>query len=74
MSLRTHADDRLPFVSPGRVEGVHGIVEGRHDADVRLSRPSRTRRDDLSQLPTIRLHNKIDRQAVCGKGLDQPYN
>src|SRR3954470_18536511 len=63
-SSRTNADDRLPRASLGRVEGGDGFVEGRDVADVRPQSSVPHPLDDLSQLGTIGLDNKVDRQPV----------
>src|SRR5437667_7407151 len=66
---RTNADDHLPRASLGRVEGGDGIVEGRDGADVRPQPSVPHPLDDLTQLGTIGLDNKVDRQAVGGPRL-----
>src|SRR4029453_11015634 len=66
---RTNADDRLPLASLGPVEGGDCIVEGRDGADVRPQSSVPHPLDDLSQLGTIGLDDKIDRQAVGGSRL-----
>ena len=74
---RTNADDRFPRdplgLDPlGRVQGGDGIVEGRDVADVRPQSSVTQPLDDLTQLGTIGLDNKVDRQAVGGPRLDRP--
>ena len=61
---RTNADDWLPVVSLGRVEGGDSLVEGRDDADVRPQSSVPHPPDDLTQLGTIGLDNEVDRQAI----------
>ncbi len=62
----THADDRRPGGSLGRVQHGDGIVEGRDVADVRSQAFVPHALDDLTQLGTIGLDNEVDRQAVGG--------
>src|SRR6186713_1252754 len=69
---RTNADDRLPLVSLGPVEGGNGIVEGRDVADVRPESSVPHPLDDLTQLGTIGLDNEVDREAVGGPRLEGP--
>src|SRR4051812_43286405 len=71
---RTNADDRLPRASLGRVEGGHGIVEGRDVANVRPQSSVPHPLDDLTQLGTIGLDNEVDRQAVRGPRLGRSDN
>src|SRR4051812_10645782 len=63
------ADDRLPFVSLGRLEGGDGVVEGRDDADVGPQASVPHPLDDLTELGAIGLHDEVDRQAVDGPRL-----
>src|SRR5215470_2530489 len=69
---RTNADDCLPVASLGRVEGGDSVVERRDDADVRPQSSVPHPLDDLTQLATIGLDNKVDRQAVGGPRLGRP--
>src|SRR3954453_890770 len=69
--LWTNVDDPLPRASPGGVEGSHGIVEGRHVADVRPQSSVTHPPHDLTQLGTIGLDNEIDGQTVDGPRLDR---
>src|SRR5436190_21024078 len=71
-SSRTHADDRLPLASLGRVEGGDRIVEGRDVADVRPQSSVPYPLDDRTQLRTIGLDNEVHRQAVGGPHLGRP--
>jgi hypothetical protein len=66
---RTNADARLPRAPLGGVEGGDGIAESRNGADVRPQSSVPHPLDDLSQLGTIRLDNKVDRPAVVGSHL-----
>jgi len=61
---RTNADDRLPLVSLGPVEGGDGIVEGRDSSDVRSQSSVPHTLDDFTQLATIGL----DRLMVPSAG------
>src|SRR5258708_33345039 len=72
LSLRTNADDRLSRDPVGRDEGRDGIVEGRDVADVRPQSSVPHPLDNLTQLATIGLDNKVDRQAVVGPRLRRP--
>ncbi len=66
---RTNADDRLPDDPLGRIEGGDGVVEGRDLADVRPQSSVPNPLDDLTQLATIGLDYKVDRQAAGGPRL-----
>src|SRR2546421_9945108 len=66
---RTNANDRLPDDPLGRIEGGDGVVEGRDLADVRPQSSVPHPLDDLTQLATIGLDYKVDRQAVGGPRL-----
>src|SRR4051812_29155206 len=68
----THADDRLPRTSLGRVEGSDGIVESRHGTDVRSQSSVPHPLDDLAQLSTIGLDDEVDSQTVGGACLARP--
>src|SRR3954451_5826552 len=68
-SSRTDADDRLPLVSLGRVEGGDGIIQSRDVADIRPQSSVPHPLHDLTQLGTIGLDNEIDGQAVGGPRL-----
>jgi hypothetical protein len=63
---RTNADDRLPADPLGRVEGRDGIVEGCDVADVGPQPSVPHPPDDLTQLATIGLDDKVDGQPVGG--------
>src|SRR5262245_28791090 len=71
-SSRANANDRLPRVSLGRVEGGDGIVEDRDGADVRPQSSVPHPLDDLAQLGTIGLDNEVDCQTVGGPCLARP--
>src|SRR5262245_18013838 len=68
---RTNVDDRLTLPSLGRVEGGDGILEGRDGADVRPQSSVTHPLHDLTELGTIGLDNKIDRQTVGRPRLDR---
>src|ERR1700748_97397 len=72
LSSRISADDRLPLASLGRVQGGDGIVESRDVADVRAQSSVPHPLDDLTQLGTIGLDDKVDRQAVGGPRFGRP--
>src|ERR1700709_1205234 len=65
-SLWTNADDRLPVAALGRGEGGDSIVEGRDVADVGPQSSVPHPLDDLTQLGTIGLADKVDCHAVGG--------
>src|SRR4051794_5436415 len=71
-SSRTNADDRLPRAPLGRVEGGDGFVEGQDVADVRPQSSVPNPLDDLTQLDTIGLDDKVDREAFDGPRLARP--
>src|SRR5437762_11903127 len=73
-SSRANANDCLPRVSLGRVEGGDGTVESRDGADVRPQSSVPHSLDDLTQLGTIGLDNEVDREAVGGPRLGRPDN
>jgi hypothetical protein len=60
-SLRTNADDRLPFDPLGRVEGGDGIIEGRDFADICPQSSVTHPLGDLTQLGAIGHDNEVDR-------------
>src|SRR3954447_16742167 len=67
--LWTNADDRLSRASLLRIEGGDSFVEGRDGADVRPQSSVPHPLDDVTQLSTIGLDNKVDGKAVNGPRL-----
>ena len=67
-----NADDRLPRVPLGRVEGGDSFVEGRDAADVRAQSPVPNPLNDITQLGTIGLDNEVYCKAVDGPRLRRP--
>src|SRR5439155_838667 len=72
--LWPNADDRLPAVPLGRVEGGDGVVEGCDVADVGPQSSVPHSLDDLTQLAAIGLDDEVDRQAVGGPRLGRSYD
>src|SRR6516225_6428222 len=62
----TDADDRLPRVPLGRVEGGDSFVEGRDGADVRPQSSVTRPPDNLTQLGAIGYDDEVNCPAVSG--------
>lgn len=65
----TNLDDRLPTDPLSRIESGDGFVEGRNLADVRPQSSVPYPLDNLIQLGTIGLDNKVDRETIVGSRL-----